>query len=439
MALGGGNYLVQNKILPGTYINLISASKASVELSDRGIVALPMTLDWGVDGEVFTVESGDFQKSSLKLFGYSYTAKELRDIREVFKHARKVHFYRLNTGDKATVKVGGLTVTAKYSGTKGNDINIVVATNIDDSAKSDVSTYFGTEKIEVQTVAKVEDLVANDFVTFSGTGAFTTTAGSKLASGSNLSSVTGTQYQAALDAFESYSYHVLTCPVADSTTVDLFTAYTKRQRDEIGVKLQLVCYRKAADYEGVISVENTVKDEGANPAALVFWTSGLEASTAINKSGTNKKYDGEYTVDIKYTQSQLETNLRAGKFMFHKVNDSVNVLSDVNTFVSFTVEKSKDFSSNQVMRVLDQSANDKALLFNTKYLGDVQNDADGRVSLWNDFVNYNNQLQKIRAIEEFNSDALLVQVGTKKESVVVVDPMRPVTAMEKLYVAIIVQ
>jgi len=34
MALGGGNFLVQNKVLPGSYINFVAAAKASAALSD---------------------------------------------------------------------------------------------------------------------------------------------------------------------------------------------------------------------------------------------------------------------------------------------------------------------------------------------------------------------------------------------------------------------
>ena len=35
MALGGGTWTAQNKVLPGAYINFISASSASAELSAR--------------------------------------------------------------------------------------------------------------------------------------------------------------------------------------------------------------------------------------------------------------------------------------------------------------------------------------------------------------------------------------------------------------------
>ena len=66
MALGGGTFITQNKVLPGSYINFISLAKASATLSDRGVVAMALELDWGVENEVFEVTKADFQKNSLK-------------------------------------------------------------------------------------------------------------------------------------------------------------------------------------------------------------------------------------------------------------------------------------------------------------------------------------------------------------------------------------
>lgn len=47
MALGGGTWITQNKVLPGAYINVVSAGIASAALSDRGIATMPLELDWG--------------------------------------------------------------------------------------------------------------------------------------------------------------------------------------------------------------------------------------------------------------------------------------------------------------------------------------------------------------------------------------------------------
>lgn len=436
--LGGGIFITQNKVLPGAYINFISAASASAALSDRGIVAVPLSMDWGPEGAVFTMDAADLQKNSLKILGYDYTAPELKDLREIFRNAKTAHIYRLNPGVKAAVTVGALTATAKYSGTKGNSLSIVVATNIDDGLKKDVSTLYNGVLVEKQIVATADELADNDFIVFTGTGALTNTAGAPLVGGTNKASVIGADYQLALDSFEAYGFNVLICPTTDSTTIDLFVAYTKRLRDDLGVKFQTVAYRKYSDHEGIIPVENTVIDAGANAAALTYWVGGAEASAAVNKSLTNKQYDGEYIVDTAYTQSQLSAAITAGKFMLHKVGDTVRVLDDINSFVSFTSEKSADFASNQVIRVLDQIANDIALLFADKYLGKIQNNASGRVSLWNDIVTYNKELERLQAIENFVAEDVTVEAGATKTSVVVTNPVTPVAAMAKLYMTVIV-
>ena len=154
----------------------------------------------------------------------------------------------------------------------------------------------------------------------------------------------------------------------------------------------------------------------------------------------NQKYDGEFTVDVDYKQSELEAAMQSGKFMFHNVNGDIRVLADINTFVSGTDEKSVEiFGENQCVRVMDQIANDIAVLFNTKYLGKVPNDAAGRISLWNDIVKHHNSLQDIRAIQEFNPDDVTVEQGEAKNSVGVGDAVTIIVGMAKLYMTIIVQ
>ena len=82
MALGGGIFVAQNKKLPGSYINFVSLAMATSNVSDRGVAAFGLALDWGVDGEVFTVTKADFEKNSLKLFGYEYGHNKVKGLRE---------------------------------------------------------------------------------------------------------------------------------------------------------------------------------------------------------------------------------------------------------------------------------------------------------------------------------------------------------------------
>ena len=97
MALGGGIFTTQNKVLPGSYINFVSASKASANLSDRGIATMPLELDWGTDNAVFEVTPADFQKNSLSIFGYPFTHDKLKGLREVMDKVRTLYAYKLTS------------------------------------------------------------------------------------------------------------------------------------------------------------------------------------------------------------------------------------------------------------------------------------------------------------------------------------------------------
>lgn len=433
MALGGGTFVTQNKDLPGAYINFISAASANAALSERGIATMPLDLDWGVDGEVFEVTNGDFQKNSMEIFGYEYTNDKLKGLRDLFLDTKTLYAYKLTSGG---VKAANDFATALYTGVRGNDIKITIQKNADDARLFDVKTVVGTTVVDEQTVAKAADLVANKFVTWKD-AELTVTAATPLSGGSN-GTVDGAAYQAYLDKIESYTYNTMGVVVTDETTKTLFASFVKRLRDEMGIKFQLVLYNKAADYYGTINVKNKVTDEGWSEASLVYWVTGVSAGCEVNKSNQNKVYNGEFTVDTNYTQNQLAAAIKAGEFTLHKVGSDVRVLEDINSMVTTSDTQGDIFKDNQTIRVIDQIANDIAVLFNTKYLGVVPNDNAGRTSLWSDIVKHHQQLNDIRAIEDFADSDVSVAQGNTKKSVVVTDAVTVVNAMGKLYMTVTV-
>jgi hypothetical protein len=432
MALGGGTFVTQNKVLPGAYINFVSLATASATLSDRGVATMPLTLDWGVEGAVFEVTSADFQKNSLKIFGYPYDHEKLKGLRDLFRNIHTLYAYRLNGGSKAS----NAHATARYGGSRGNDIKIVIQKNVDDETMFDVKTMIDSTTVDVQTVASAAQLVANDFVTWAE-AELAVTAGMPL-NGGMTSVEDGTNHQAYLDKIESYSFNAMGVESIDNAINGLYEAFCKRMRDEVGKKFQLVLYNKASDFEGVVNLKNKVTDEGHSEASLVYWVTGIVAGCAVNKSNTNKLYDGEFTVDVDYTQLALTKAIQNGEFVLHKVGSDVRVLEDVNSLKTTSDTKGDIFKDNQTIRVIDQIANDIAVLFNTKYLGVVPNDASGRISLWADIVKHHQQMQDIRAIENFSDKDVTVEQGNTKKSVVVNDAVTVVNAMSKLYMTTVV-
>jgi hypothetical protein len=342
MALGGGVFVTQNKTLAGSYINIVSASKATATVGDRGVVAVPMKLGKAV-GTVITLTKAEFVKDCKNILGVEYNSDAVKPLREIFCHAVKVHIYDMGEG------------------------------------------------------ATVSDVVG---------------------------------------AFEPYDFNVL-CAYTDEPAQ--YITAVKTWREDLGKKCQVVAYNQSVDHEGVVNVASTVSDEGADAFALVAWVAGAVAGANLNESCTNMKYDGEYTIVAERTQTQLEQCIKDGEFVFHLVYGEIRVLEDINSLVTTTADKGEDFKSNQTIRVIDQIANDIAKLFNTKYLGKIPNDASGRVSLWGDIVKHHQQLQDIRAIENFDPSMVTVEQGEKKKSVVVYDYVTPVNCMSQLYMTVVIQ
>ncbi len=440
MALGGGTWLVQNKVLPGSYINFSSVAKASATLSDRGYAAAPFVLSWGPENEVFAVTSGEFQKNSKAIFGYSYDHPKMLALREIFLHATTVYCYRLGLGAK---KAACALATAKYPGVRGNDLSIVIAVNVDDPDAFDVGTYLDGIQVDLQTVTKAEDLTGNDYVDFKKDLTLEATAGAPLTGGEDVANITGDSHQAFLDKIEAYAFNAMCCPAADPIIVKLYAAYCQRVRDEVGAKFQLIAWKPSTvDYEGVIGVWNSATHPSMDVEehAVVYWATGAHAGVAVNKSLTNAKYDGELTLNTDYKQAELTAALKAGKFMFHNVNGLTRVLEDINTLLTLSDTKGEVFQSNQTMRVCDQIANDIAVLFNTRYVGTVPNDASGRSALWGDITHYIEQLEGIRAVENFDPDTVTCEQGDKKKAVLVtVNGLNIVSAMAQLYMSVIIQ
>ena len=74
---------------------------------------LRWALNWtGVrKNQIFEVTNGDFQKNSLKMFGYDYPADELKGLRDLFINLSTLYAYRLTSGG---TKAENTYATAKY-------------------------------------------------------------------------------------------------------------------------------------------------------------------------------------------------------------------------------------------------------------------------------------------------------------------------------------
>lgn len=256
-----------------------------------------------------------------------------------------------------------------------------------------------------------------------------------------------TTLDGGLVALEAYEFNVI---VTASTTAEDVTAVVtqvKNWRDNLGKKCQAVVYNHsvAGDLNTIATINVAAKpilEEGDSlhtDAALVYWVAGAMAGCAVNKSCTNMMYDGELTVNVAYSQEELQDFIDEGKIVFHLVYGNVRMLEDVNSLTEPGSDQNDDFKYNQTIRVIDQIANDIAYLFNTKYLGKIPNNPSGRISLWNDIVSHHKELETMNAIENFASENVAVQQGDTIRSVKVQDIITITGTMSQLFMTVVIE
>ncbi|MGN1318072.1 MAG: phage tail sheath N-terminal beta-sandwich domain-containing protein, partial [Lachnospirales bacterium] len=294
MALGGGTFITQNKVLPGGYINFVSKSTGVNVFGDRGVGAIAVESNW-INNKVKVITKEEFQKNSLSIFGYEYTSDKLIWARDFFKHGKTMIYYCLNKAGSGYTYAKCTYATAKYPGPRGNDLKIVIHKNVDDETKYDVITYLDTTVVDSQTVASASELVDNDFVTLSKSATLQETAGTAL-TGGTIGDVTGTAVQHWLDEMEGYTFNTITLLYDDYEYQELLAEWTKRMRDEVGKKFQAIFYYDwlhSTNYEGFVVQRNCADWTELSTA----WLCGALAGCEINESITDMKYDGEIEID----------------------------------------------------------------------------------------------------------------------------------------------
>ena len=247
---------------------------------------------------------------------------------------------------------------------------------------------------------------------------------------------------AALTKFRTETFDTLCYPYDEEDGTEIkntIVAWLKSMNEEEGVGVNGVLANCKADSEYVINVANAVvlEDGELTIAETTAWVAGATAGASISTSNTNMKYVGAIDVKPRMTKTEMETAINDGKFIF-KVDSSQNVTAvyDINSLTSFTPEKSKKFRKNRIVRAIFNIKNDIRIIFESNYLGKYDNNADGRSLLRAALVEYFNELQRLRAIQNFTADDVTVSAGAETDIVVIDVAVQPVDSIEKIYITV---
>ena len=554
--MAGGTWIDQNKVRPGVYINYKSSPQALSTMGERGTVAIARQLSWGEVGKLIAIE--DPSDCATKL-GYSSTADEMLFIRQILlgsnrtNGAKKVLVWRLDCAgaSKASALLGTETGAAKaearYVGTRGNDISIVV-TAINNSESNPVGYAIQTllagkvvESVTVKSDATGNQIESNSYVVFSGgaikEGTYPLTGGSngnpyknpikasaelykgspivitaeavvagedgnrisveigdthsgssqrdlivyvdniekartpfsggasnaqvsneyvvvnktgntdwetvektQLSGGSDGTTPDASIYDAFFTALKTIAFDVLIYDGKDATLKSTFASFVKDQSNEEGKRCQCVLSEYVADNECIISCasQSVTLDTGAvlKPEQLTWWVGGASAGANVNESLTYSCYPGAVDIEPKLTRSEQEAQIEGGNFALISQFDKIQVLTDINSFTTFSVEKGKAFRKNRVVRTVFGLCNDIYKTFALYYIGAVHNDEEGRKALKAEILNLMLKYQGNRALQNVVVDDVTVNKGVDSDAVVIEINCQPVDSIEKIYINI---
>lgn len=453
--MAGGTWIDQNKVLPGVYINYSSSPSTLATMGERGVVCIPKALNWGEYDKIITIN--DPSECFGKL-GYDQTDSRMIWLRQLLlgtnrtSGASKILVWRLKdtngvyaSATETDTSNNSLTVTAKYSGTRGNDITVVITADENNSSKFYVQTLVGGKLVDTQTVQSSEETVAistlqnNDWVSFSGEGNLFA-ANITLSNGAD-GTISDSAYSDFFNAAELETWNVLAFCTTKASLKSDASNFVKRLSNNEGKKVQAVINDyPSADNECVVSVypQHIIDNTGHEftDEEMVCWVAGCTAGANVNESLTYAAHPNAVEINPKLSQSQQIEALNAGQFiLFNEFGDIKNV-QDINTFTTFAPTKGKQFRKNRVIRVLFGLCNDIYLVFAKYYVGNTPNNETGRNLLKAEILNLLNRYQGNQAVQNVVADDVTVSAGLESDAVLIEVYVQPVDSIEKIYINI---
>lgn len=442
--MAGGTWTTQNKVRPGVYIRFSSASDMNLSVGTRGVVTICEPLSWGPVSQVTEITP---YTDTTPYTGYSLSDANNLFLQQIFlgtnrtNGPQKILLYRpaASSAEQASATISPLTVTALYPGTRGNDITIMVTELTEPASTFEVDTLVDGDVVDSQTVQTADQLQANAWVSFSGTGALNANAGTPLTGGSN-GTVADMAYSTYLTAIEPYAFDIMIYDGTESTVQQAMISFVQRLASDAGQYSQLVASGLSdPDSQYVINVSSGVTlTDGTvlTPQQTTWWVGGAQAGALYNQSLTYAQYPGAVSASPLMTNSQYIQALQDGEFVLFADNSTVKVEQDINSLTTYTADVGQVFHKNRVVRLCNTIANDVYSQFSSNFIGTVNNNADGRSRLQAAIVGYLLEIQANQGITDFTAEDVQVLPGEDIDAIVVNVAITPVDAIEKIYMTI---
>lgn len=411
-AIWDGAIAISPSTRPAIYANFESAPVPRPVASADGVIFYAAVADWGPVATKVNITS---PVEVNKYLGTNAASVPRRAILEALNQgAKTIQFYRLATGsaaasavtlnDGAGTPAAALTITAKYPGLFGDTLKAAVVTNVANAGLRDVEIYEGTIKRETFTGADNDEIVA-DFAAKGSNYVVVAQAGTAnrvpanivaqpLTGGNSGSSVTSTEYVAALVAAQDALFSVLVTDTTDTaiqatirTWVNDSRAGGNRVRAVVAAAAGLnyaglTAQAQALNSEGVTYLANGyIKPDGIVRDAVEVGVS-LAAAMAVQDTQSITRYVFPDVDDIskRFSSTEIGTGLVNGILFLTYDGSKVFVEQGLNTLQvgSQVAPKSKDWRKIRYIAIQDEFVQRASIKLGDNFIGKVSNDVRGR-------------------------------------------------------------
>ncbi len=198
----------------------------------------------------------------------------------------------------------------------------------------------------------------------------------------------------ALKKLEPLKWNYLTMPQATPEEVLTLSAWIKEERAKQKT-FKAVLPNSRSDNEGIINftsenIKSEVSDTVFNTAEYCSRIAGVFAGLPLSRSST-------YFVltDILSMNNVLDADerIKKGELVIIFDGENYKIGRGVNSFVSFTTEKGKDFGKIKIVEGVDLYNDDIRSTFEDFYIGKYRNDYDNKQAFVSAVNAYNKELE----------------------------------------------
>lgn len=402
-------------IRAGFYSRIQAAAAATATGGDGGIVAVPIVGNWGPAGEFNTVLN---QTEYEALHGttdnddHFFMVGAFSGNGQVGNGAKELLVYRLPLAGAVAAENTflnddsdpAITITAKYTGTRGNDITVTFRDDPTDAANDQLLIYVDGGVVETYTyveddlAALVADVNANSEwveLTLILDGVIMTWVTGVLLNdtvGANGSAVLA-DYTDALSLFESEAFNIFSIPdMTDASILAALRTWCETQNQNArrfmivtggatDETLATALTRSAltSDNENVVNCGYNmfVDPDGTarRSAEMVGYVCGMIAGAGARRSITFDRLPDGFTLSTTPDLDDINDAITGGLLIFSKDANGVKVEKGITTFTddSDPNKPLADFAKIKSVRTIHQIENDLTETTELEWIGKVAN------------------------------------------------------------------